>query len=159
MGFEPMTPKLTYHTCFYTSHLRHNSFRCCSLDYFFTISLDLGAIRIVSTPFMKYILTYFTFRMFNWKLQFSKPSPKQIFLSTRLPFIRIVLHNRFPCDPYWVCTLILLLSMLYFYHVLYSHLYMWMLKNGDLDKSTLDYLQNYYPNFHQYGLLLRVLYL
>ena len=48
--------------------------------FLYHIITDLGIACIVSTPFMKYILTYFTFRMFNWKLQLSKPSPKLIFL-------------------------------------------------------------------------------
>ena len=67
--------------------------------------MDLGTACIFSTPFMKNLGLYLRF-YFDWPfhpisqiIQFSKPSPKEIFLYPRLPFIRAVLHDRFPCDP------------------------------------------------------------
>ena len=73
------------YSCFYTSHLQHYLVRCCSLDYFLTISFnDLGSAYIVSTPFI------------NIAIEFSKPSPKNIFLHSRFLFIRAVLLLKFP---------------------------------------------------------------
>lgn len=38
-GLEPGTLTLTYYFRFYTNHLHHYMFRCCSLDYFLTLRL------------------------------------------------------------------------------------------------------------------------
>lgn len=46
-------------------------FRCCSLDYFLTLSYDLGSACIVSTPFRKY-LKYFHLVSHHQSLYFYK---------------------------------------------------------------------------------------
>lgn len=79
------TAGFPYHIHFYMNHLQHYLFRCCSLDYFFTILLyNLGATCIVSTPFI------------NITIELSKPSPNYIFLYKRLRFIRVVTPLKFP---------------------------------------------------------------
>lgn len=65
-----MPKGFSYYSCFYANHLRLISLRCCSLDYFLTILLNinnLGPTYIVSTPFINFV-------------EFREPSPKPIFL-------------------------------------------------------------------------------
>ena len=91
-----------YYIRFYTNHLQHCLFRCCSLDYFFTTPLykGLGATCIVSTPFMKNLglslRLYFDwpFHPISQIIQFSKPPPNHIFLYKRFRFVRVVLLSR-----------------------------------------------------------------
>lgn len=93
-GFEPVTPWLTCYIYFYINHLQHYLVRCCSLDYFFTISIiDLGTSCIVSTPFMN-----------NQYIQFRESSPKEIFLYPRFRFVREVLLLKFLLRHSYYCA-------------------------------------------------------
>ena len=71
---------------------------------------NLGAACIVSTPFMKNLGLSLRF-YFDWSfhpisqiIQLSKPSPKEIFLNPRIPFIRAVTPSKLSNDGLELCT-------------------------------------------------------